>query len=137
MKLGELYQIADRDNIFIADMKLRNGIRAFSAMFSDGECSVAIDYRSISSESEEVSIIAHELGHCETGSFYTSANYLEKRSRCEYRADKWAIKKLIPKDEMVSAISNGYSEVWQLAELFGVTEDYIKKAFWIYFDKIV
>ena len=52
----------------------------------------------------------------------------------EYRANKWAIKKLAPKDEMEEAMKNGYTEIWQLAEYFGITEDMVKYALWVYFD---
>lgn len=76
---------------------------------------------------------AHEVGHCATGAFYTE-NTLELRSRMEYRANKWAIKKLIPRDELEEAVKSGYTEVWQLAELFCVTEDMMRFAMWIYFD---
>ena len=39
-----------------------------------------------------------------------------------------AIQKLVPVDELEDAISLGYSEPWELAEYFDVTEDFIKKA---------
>lgn len=44
-------------------------------------------------------------------------------------------KKLAPKDEMVTAMKNGNTEIWQLAEYFGITEDMVKFAMWVYFDK--
>ena len=53
----------------------------------------------------------------------------------EYRANKWAIKKLAPKDEMITAMKDGNTEIWQLAEYFGITEDMVKFAMWVYFDK--
>ena len=33
---------------------------------------------------------------------------------------------------MKQAIDDGYTEVWQLAEQFGVTEDFIRRADYIY-----
>ena len=49
--------------------------------------------------------------------------------------NKWAIKKLAPKDEMITAMKDGNTEIWQLAEYFGITEDMVKFAMWVYFDK--
>ena len=75
---------------------------------------------------------AHELGHCARGAFYTRQDPPWIRKRCEHKADKWAIKKLVPKDELKKAVSAGYTEPWQLAEYFDVTESFIALAMWYY-----
>lgn len=67
------------------------------------------------------------MGHCETGAFYNEHS-LELRSRMEYRADKWAIKKLVPENELIEAFEEGILEIWELAEHFGVTEEFMIKA---------
>ena len=72
--------------------------------------------------------MAHELGHCSTGSFYNRHTPFDVRQCHENRADKWAIKKLVPVAELDQAVAAGYTEFWQLAEYFGVTEDFMKKA---------
>lgn len=38
------------------------------------------------------------------------------------------LKKLIPKDELDEAVKKGCTEVWDLAEYFGVTEPFMLKA---------
>ena len=106
------------------------------AICDDGDCAIIIDYSQIDSNAKLLVCTAHEVGHCETGSFYTEKS-LELRCRMENRANKWAIKKLIPKNEMEQAIIDGNEEVWQLAEYFGITEDMVKFAFWVYFDRVV
>ena len=53
-------------------------------------------------------------------------------SKHEYTADKWAVQQLMPADELLSAVSEGYTEAWQLADYFGVTEDFVHKAYKIY-----
>ncbi len=75
---------------------------------------------------------AHELGHCARAAFYSRGDPRWIRQRCENKADKWAIKKLVPKDELKRAVSQGYSEPWQLAEYFDVTDDFMIKAVWFY-----
>ena len=72
--------------------------------------------------------MGHELGHCLTGSFYNIHTAVDSRQRHENRADKWALKHLIPVDELDAAVANGCSEIWELAEHFGVTEQFMKKA---------
>ncbi|MCD8322375.1 MAG: hypothetical protein LUC89_05765 [Oscillospiraceae bacterium] len=63
-----------------------------------------------------------------TESFYNCYSSYDLRQRHENRADKWAIKKLIPKDELEEIVAEGVTEPWELAEHFGVTEDFIRKA---------
>ena len=127
----ELCDIAEEDDILMLSGKLHNV--PSMAICDDGDCAIIIDYSQIDSNAKLLVCTAHEVGHCETGSFYTEKS-LELRCRMEYRANKWAIKKLAPKDEMKKAIENGNTEVWQLAEYFGITEEMIKFAMWVYFD---
>ncbi len=72
--------------------------------------------------------LAHELGHCETGAFYSLDSAAETRGRCENRANRWAIKTLVPADELLSALQGGITDLWALAEHFDVTEDFMSKA---------
>ena len=130
----ELCDIAENDNILMLSGKLHN--TPSMAICDDGDCAIIFDYSKIDSNAKLLVCTAHEVGHCETGSFYTEKS-LELRCRMENRANKWAIKKLIPKNEMEQAIIDGNEEVWQLAEYFGITEDMVKFAFWVYFDRAV
>lgn len=76
--------------------------------------------------------LAHELGHCETGSFYNVYSTLDIREKQEEKADRWAVSRLVPAEEFVKALNTGMVEVWELAEYFEVTEDFIRKAAEIY-----
>ena len=127
----ELCDIAEKDDILMLRGQLHGA--PSMAICDDGDCAIIIDYSQIDSNAKLLVCTAHEVGHCETGSFYTEKS-LELRCRMEYRANKWAIKKLAPKDEMEEAMKNGYTEIWQLAEYFGITEDMVKYAWWVYFD---
>lgn len=127
----ELCDIAENDDILMLSGKL-HGSTSIS-ICDDGDCTVVFDYSKIDDTATLMTCTAHEIGHCATGSFYTE-NSLELRSRMEYRANKWAIKKLAPKDEMINAFEQGYTEVWQLAEYFNITEDMVRFACWVYFD---
>lgn len=123
----ELYRMADQQNIAIHLFPLGKR-EALSFMELTGECYIAIDPRKLTSEADERNKLAHELGHCCTGAFYNRYSPYDCRKRQENRADKWAIQKLIPSDDLDEAIALGCTELWQLAEHFGVSEDFIRKA---------
>ena len=76
----------------------------------------------------DIVTLAHELGHCETGAFYNRYAARDIRQKYENRANKWAYKKLVPQDELAEACLQGYREPWELAEYFGVTEDFLRGA---------
>lgn len=125
--LQEIYQIADQENIVVDRLTLSHR-EALSIMDGDGDCFIVIDPHKIRSEIDERSKLAHELGHCVTGAFYNQYSNYDCRQRHENRADKWAVKQLIPVDQLDGAIAAGYTEIWELADLFGITEDLARKA---------
>lgn len=130
-----LYWIAYQNNIDV-DLFPMNEAESFSIPLNDGSCAIAIDPLKIRSTQDEKLKLAHEIGHCLTGSFYNKYSLLDIRQKHENRADRWAIKKLIPVNELKNAINNGYTEAWQLAEYFSVPQDFIEKAIILYRDRL-
>ena len=100
---------------------------SLSLLTADGRCWIGMDPHQ-ATQADEAVHLAHELGHCFTGSFYNRYAAIEYRQKLEHQADKWAIEILIPPEQYAAAIEAGCTEVWQLAELFGVTEDFARKA---------
>lgn len=127
MELLELYQLADAEHIPVYSFDLPQ-THSLSLMNNDGSCAVAIDPFGLNSTKDETTRLAHELGHCITGSFYNRYSDFDIKEKSEYKANKWAIKKLIPKDELQAAFEQGYTEPWALAEYFNVTEEFVIKA---------
>ncbi|WP_085833875.1 hypothetical protein [Clostridium merdae] len=78
-------------------------------------------------------ILAHELGHCATGCTHKVSSPLDLIEKHEYKANRWAIERYIPFNELSGAISQGYAERWQLAEYFDMPEPFIQKALDYYF----
>lgn len=105
---------------------------ASMSIVSDRRYYIAIDLNAAASSADLNVKAAHELGHCRTGSFYNIHSPYDVRAKHEYRADKWAVHELIPFDKYQEALRAGYTEVWQLAEFFDVTEDFIRRAIYIY-----
>lgn len=89
---------------------------------------VFMDFANIQTRAEETVIVAHEGGHIATGATHKINSPCDLVEIHENRAQKWAIKKLVPKDKLDAAVSAGYTEPWQLAEYFNVTEEFMRKA---------
>ena len=127
MKTTDLYQEAkDTDiPILILDIPKTGSM----CMQSESErCYIGMDYGVLPEESVRRVHLAHELGHCKTGAFYNRWAARDVRKKHENRADKWAVNKLIPVDELDQAVADGHTELWDLADHFGVTEEFMRKA---------
>ena len=120
-----LYLYALQNDI-VVDAFSMSYAEAFSLPLGNG--AIVIDPFKLRSTADERVKLAHELGHCETWSFYNRYSPFDVVAQHENRADKWAIKNLVPKDELYSALKNGYTEIWELAEIFDVTEIFMRKA---------
>ena len=125
MTLTNLYDIATRDNISVYSYDL--GVYESLSLTDNNKCYIAIDPFKLKSEEEELVKLAHELGHCETGAFYNQYALCDIRAKHERRADNWAIKKLVPKNELIEACKYCTNR-WELSQYFGVTEDFMQKA---------
>lgn len=100
-----------------------------------GEYAIVLDPNKIESSTDENTKLAHELGHCLYGGFYSSTTPLYIREKHEYKANVWAVKFLVPWDELHEAIHNGITEPWELAEYFSVTEMFINLALEYYLER--
>ena len=127
METRGLYDLAKQENIGILDFPMPHS-HSMSVMDDTGQCYIGMDRSIKDGGIQERVHLAHELGHCITGSFYNRYAAVDSRRRHENKADKWAIEALIPVEQLDDAIAEGYCEVWELAERFGVTEEFIRKA---------
>ena len=122
-----LYNEAEKENVVIDEFPLDKRV-SFSLMDNDGDCYIAINPLALESSQHEKMVLAHELGHCATGSFYNRYATCDIRQRHENHADKWSFSMLVPESELNEAVSAGFTEVWQLAEYFDVPPDYMARA---------
>ena len=125
--LLELYEFAENHNIDVDWVPL-TASKSLSMPFPDGSSGIAVDPWKMDTLEIETVLLSHELGHCMTGSFYNKYATCDVRRKHENRADKWAIQNLISEDELDDAVAQGCTELWELAEHFGVTEDFMRKA---------
>lgn len=89
---------------------------------------VFMDSGRIKTAAEEKSVLLHECGHCATGATHAVCSPFDLVAKHEYRADKWAVKRALSADELDQAVAAGCTDLWSLAEHFGVTEDFMRKA---------
>ncbi len=129
MTLLELYQRAEQQGIDIDYFPMR---QLKSVSFPDGW--IAIDVDKINTSQEEKAVLAHELGHCETSSFYNVYSELDIREKHERRANKRAFQLLVPKNDLDEAMKAGITETWELAEYFDVPCEFMQKAMTYYYE---
>ena len=127
MEIRDLYDFARQQNIEVLSFPLE-ATGSMSLMNDRGQCCIGMDPGLRDGSIRERVHLGHELGHCATGSFYNIYATVDSRQRHENRADKWAITHLIPVDHLDEAIAQGCTELWDLADRFGVTEDFMRKA---------
>ena len=121
-----LYDLANEQNIEVIQFPMGE-TGSMSVMLDDGSCYIGIDGSIQDGGPKELVHLSHELGHCITGSFYNFYAAIDHRQRHENRANKWAIRHLIPVEDLDEAVADGCTEIWELADRFGVTEEFIKK----------
>ena len=127
MEIRDLYDFAQQQNIEVIPLPLpENG--SMSIMEEDGSCYIGMDASIRDGGREERVHLSHEIGHCVTGSFYNIYAAIDCRQRHENRADKWAVSHVISVDDLDEAVAEGCTEIWELAERFGVTEEFVRKA---------
>ena len=95
---------------------------------ADGKCYIAIDPSKSRSQADGFCKLLHEIGHCDRGAFYNQYSPLDVRRKHENTADKQAIRLAISAQELDRAVAEGYDQIWSLAEYFGVTEEFMRKA---------
>lgn len=107
--------------------------KSVSVKIGEG-CYIGIDRDALERDKERSVRLAHELGHCETDSFYCIYSPLVTREKLERRATVWAIEHTVPPERLSALIREGMREVWELAERFEVTEEFMAAALEYYRD---
>ncbi len=124
--IKRLLAVADDEGIGIVPVTLKQNA-AIAIQYNDGDY-IVLDRRRTRPLRQRKVALAHEIGHHLTGSLYFANSPFETRERCENRANRWAIRELLPLDELRAAARQGITEPWELAEHFEVTEDFVRRA---------
>ena len=78
------------------------------------------------SEKRKVCLLAEEIGHhlCTVGNILDQTKIINQKQ--EHKARAWAFRKLLPYDDIVFALKYGYRTTYDLAEHFGLDEEFVK-----------
>lgn len=126
-KLIELYYEAEKSDIDVDWIPMRE-CESLSVCLSDGSMAIAIDPWRMDTIAKETVCLAHELGHCNGGGFYNRYSPYDLVKKHELKADRWAVRRLIPREKYDTALKDGFQTIPELADHFDVTEDFMKKA---------
>ncbi len=125
-KIDSLYELATLHGIPV-DESCPDSIISMSVKLEDGLKIISLSNTEMD-DSTKLERFAHEMGHCMTDSFYAGYSPFELRSKHEKNANEWAVRCLMPFDELCLAVKRGYREIWELAEHFDVSCAFVEKA---------
>ncbi len=128
--LHNLYAEAEQNEIDVIYYPMK-GLTAIAAPCTDGYI-IGMDVDRLDTTAHETVCLAHEIGHCRTGSFYNINSAYDVVGRHEARANAWAFKKLIPISDLKELLKLGITEIWEIAEYFEVTDEFTYKALTYY-----
>ncbi|MEG2907636.1 MAG: ImmA/IrrE family metallo-endopeptidase [Erysipelotrichaceae bacterium] len=131
--MDSLLKYAD-DNNYPVFFKKMNVTKSLSVELDNTLC-INIDESKFETEYEKRVCLAHELGHCISGTLYTINHSNLYRGSAEYRADYRAAQLLVPIEKLNYCVSKGIIEKYDLADYFGVTEEFINRVLYIYDNK--
>lgn len=129
-KLDKLYQEMEQEGIRI----INHPFTHCKSIALEQEKVVGIDPCQLVDSVEEYTILIHEKGHFDSGAFYDPDSACLLRGQAESRANRAAIRQYIPEDVLRDCLKTGIRHRWELAEYFGVTEDFMEKAIRYYQD---
>ncbi len=128
--LIDVYNETDENGIMVFERKV--GDRKSVIAHTKEWTAISLNRQLIENSADEKTVLIHEISHYHTHSYYNFDSKFEMKCRKEYRAHRWAVMNYLPLDELLDAVNKGYTEPYQLAEYFDVTEDFIHTAYEIY-----
>lgn len=124
--LSKLYNKIIENNISLFDYRIPNNIGATVEM--EGSYGIFVDFDKIETLYDEFKCVAHEYGHCISGSTHKLMSKFDLIEKHEYRANKSAILELLPSDKIDEAINAGCKELWEISEYLDMPQDFVEKA---------
>ena len=133
-KLFEIYNELSQQGVKMYDCRIDGSCAAVIEMH--GKYALFLDTEQVNPHAKERCAAAHEAGHIMPGATHHVCSPLQLIQQHENRADRWAIQKLIPPEELQTALDSGLTDMWELAERFDVTEDFMRKTCELYIDRL-
>lgn len=119
----KLYDIADKEKIGIFE---NNWSSAMARIFEiDENYVIALAKNNIQNSFQEKEVLAEELGHYYCNALYYLNDNPIQKTKCEYRAKKWAYSMLVPIQALKQKLSDGINNIYDLADYFNVEPKYM------------
>lgn len=131
----ELFEFSERSGFLHLPARAAGGISALSVQLPSGKCAWTVEERGLT-RAKYREKVAHEVGHCATGSFYTRLSAPTTKEKCEQAAKRWSYRKMISLEEIAEALRDGDREPWQIAERLDVPERMVREAVAYYRDAL-
>lgn len=126
MDLKHIYNKIEENNIKVFPFGI-DGIKAVS-IETEGKYGVFLNKEEISDLDEEFCVLAHEYGHCKSGSTHKLYSPYDLISRHEYQADRQAILEFLPVDRIKKAVDDGMVSIYEISEYLDIPEKFVAKA---------
>ena len=133
MNIEYIEDLIQRENINLIDTYLEDTAGAY--INYDKLNLILYDNSKLPSSIHKKEVLAEELGHYYYDATYKFNSDLQIISKQELKAKKWAYSILVPYDKIKNAIQNGIQSIYELAEYFDVTIEYMKNAIEFYTEK--
>lgn len=131
-KLDNLYQWVQNEGVYLFDRQLPFSCEDSKAVTirlnGNDTWGIFLDTGRMENSAEEKSTVLHESGHYATGTTHEVCSPFDLVAKHEYKANKWAVQRALSAEELDEAVADGHTEIWDLAEYFGITEDLMRKA---------
>ena len=94
-------------------------------------CSIFYNQTKFETRRELRCALEHECAHCDWDAFYSINDSLQTWKRREYKANKAMIQELVPFVVLLPLLEQ-QTPIWEIADIFDVTDEVIKLAIKIY-----
>lgn len=135
-KLTELYRWLYDEGVYLFARPLPFQHRATKSVSirlnKSGDWGIFLDTDQLAGTRNEYSTMLHESGHYATGTTHAVNSPYDLVEQHENRADKWAVRRAVSKEQLDAAVAAGHTELWDLAEHFDITEDLMRKVICLY-----
>lgn len=117
---------AEQENIEVISWPLHGRTKG---LYCDGTIAIS---KNISTTAEKTCVLAEELGHYHTSSGDIIDTSIILNRKQEEKARRWAMRRILPLNDIIKAYKAGCRSLYEMAEYLGVTEKFLLKALQTY-----
>jgi hypothetical protein len=137
IRLSKLELLLDEARLYRIEVKNATLPKRIKGLyFSDNNLPpvIALNKQCIEGMSEELCIMAEEIGHHFTSAGDLLSNSIDKAIivKQEQIARKWAVKRIASLTDIINAYENGAQSLYEMAEYMDITEDFLCRAIELY-----